>query len=140
MPQTPLERLYDLACENNIQIEQMNLPLTKSISAPVGKKCYIAIDKKPMKTREEKVCVAHEIGHCETLSFYNPNNSLDVKGRHEYRADRWSVHELIPIEEYIKAIEKGNTEIWQLAECFDVTEDFIVKVDYVYKCEGKLPY
>ena len=35
-----------------------------------------------------------------------------------------------------QAIDDGYTEVWQLAEQFGVTEDFIRRADYIYRCEG----
>lgn len=127
--------LYNYADENKINVHSYPLTELKSLSVPN----HIAIDKSKIEnSTEEKVCIAHEIGHCETGSFYSNRTKLDVRERHENRANRWAVHALIPIDEYKIAIQDGYTEVWQLADYFEVTEDFIKKAIYIYKCEGEL--
>lgn len=77
------------------------------------------------------VCTAHEIGHCETGSFYTPK-SLELRERMEYRANKWAIKKLAPKDEMIKAMEKGNTEIWQLADFFGITEEMVKYAMWVY--------
>ena len=55
-------------------------------------------------TREERyqmMCglFAHELGHCETGSFYNRYAKLDVRQQHENRADKWAIRRLVPMAE-----------------------------------------
>ena len=77
--------------------------------------------------------LAHEIGHCETGSFYNVFSSFDNRQRHENRADVWAIKKLIPKDELKKAVKHGYSEIWELADYFDVTEDLICKAISWYK-------
>ena len=44
----------------------------------------------------------------------------------------------LPLEELQEAVNKGYTEIYELAEYFDVTEDFILTAIEIYKRQGKL--
>ena len=87
---------------------------------------------------EEKEIIAHELGHCKTGTTHSISSSFELIERHEYRADKWAVHKLLPFEEYQQALQEGYTEIWQLAERFNVTEDFIRRADYIYQCEQQL--
>ena len=80
--------------------------------------------------------MAHELGHCKRGAFYNQYSSFDIRSRHEYRADKWAVQQIIPYEELISACESGYTERWELAEYFDVTENFITKAFEVYSALG----
>lgn len=84
-------------------------------------------------TAQERVHLAHELGHCETGSFYNVYSSLDVREKQEKRADRWAVSHLVPAEKFRRALSMGIVEVWELAEYFDVTEDFIRKAAQIYK-------
>ncbi len=52
---------------------------------------------------------------------------MDSRRRHENRADKWAVTTLISVEELDNAIAQGCTEVWELAEYFQVTEAFIRK-------------
>ena len=58
-----------------------------------------------------------------------------MRERHEYRADKWAVHALLPRQELERAVKEGCTEVWELAERFGLTEDFIRRAAYVYRCE-----
>ena len=62
-----------------------------------------------------------------TGSFYNEAATCDIRRKHENRADKWEIYELVPVSELDEAIAKGYTEIWDLAEYFGVTEDFMRK-------------
>ncbi len=101
--------------------------------------CYIGMDPFRIETSsQERVHLAHELGHCETGSFYNVYSSLDIREKHENRADRWAVTRLVPVEELEYAVNNGFTEIWELAEYFGVTEDFIKKAADIYFLKNAL--
>ena len=90
--------------------------------------CYVAID--PLKlssSTDEKLKLSHELGHCITGSFYNEFATCDVRKKHENRADKWAVEQLIPVNELDEAIALGYTEMWDLSDYFGVTEDFMRK-------------
>lgn len=80
--------------------------------------------------------LAHEIGHCETLAFYNAYSPLEIREKHEARADRWAVSKLVPVGELTEALKHGINEIWALAEHFDVTEDFMRKAIKIHRLQN----
>ena len=43
---------------------------------------------------------------------------------------------LVPAEEFMDALSCGMVEVWDLAEHFDVTEDFIRKAVEIYKIKS----
>ena len=125
-----LNDLYDIADLNNIAVYHFPLHPLKSMSIPNT----IAIDADQIHTsQDEKKCLAHELGHCMTCSFYHSTSKYEIRSRMEHRADRWAVHNLIPFSEFCKALQNGITERWQLAEYFDVTEDYIDKAARLYE-------
>jgi Zn-dependent peptidase ImmA (M78 family) len=130
-------RIYDIAEENNIEIIYTSLPLTKCMSMQRGKdEYYIGIDPEYItSSADERVKLAHDVGHCVTGSFYNRYSPLDLRGKHEYRADSWAIKELIPLDELKKVMKQGCEDIWELAEYFNVTEDFIRKAFAFYEQE-----
>ena len=74
--------LYDLAAENNIQIDHRRIKTMPSFSIPGS----IAIDLSQLKTlAETKVCFSHELGHEFKSAFYNLRNTLETRGRQEER-------------------------------------------------------
>ena len=94
--------------------------------------CVIGIDRSDMNDAEEKTQLAHEIGHCETGSFYSRYVKVDSRQRHENRADKWAVRRLISEDDLDNAVAEGHTELWDLADYFGVTEDFIKKAVCLY--------
>lgn len=137
-----LTSLYELAEKDNIPIISFNIR-KENVEAlsqcDDDGDCIIAIDDRKIKNEADlKIKVAHELGHCETGAFYNLYSPYDEISRHEYRADKWAVYELVPYDELIDLLVKGCNEVWQLAEYFDVSEDFIDRAFYIYKAKGLL--
>lgn len=127
-------QLYDIAEKNNIHIQNFKLQKTKSTSINIEDDYYIGIDDEAMETTAERnTHIGHELGHCMTGSFYNMFSEHDIRSRHEYRADKWSVQHLVPKDEFIDLLKQGY-ERWDLAEHFDVTEELINKAYHFY-CE-----
>lgn len=130
-----LNDLYNLAEKHDISVLCFRLDTVKSLSVQdKNGKEYIAIDEmKVESSADETVRLAHELGHCETGAFYNRYSTYDLIGRQEYKADKWAIKKLIPADELKDAFIHGITEPWDLAEYFNVTEDFIVKAVEYYK-------
>ncbi len=129
-----LRNLYDFARQQNIEVLPFSLPETGSLSLMTDRgQCFIAMDDSIRDGDvQERVHLGHEIGHCVTGSFYNIHAAVDCRQRHENRADKWAVQALIPVEELDCAIAEGCTQVWELAERFGVTEEFIRKTVCYY--------
>ena len=126
--------LYNLAAQENIEVIQYPMHDNGSISfmAESGN-CYIGMDESVQgSSAQERVHLSHEIGHCLTGSFYNRYAAVDSRDRHENRADKWAVKKLIPVDELDAVVAGGCTEIWELAERFGVTEEFVRKAVCYY--------
>ena len=122
--------LYSIAQQAGIQVDRIDLESNCSVALSLGDRLFIGLDNN-ISGAEERVCLAHEIGHCQTMSFYNIDSPLDVRGKHERRANVWAIKAMIPFCAYRKALELGFTEIYFLADYFNVTEDFMRKaVEY----------
>lgn len=126
--------LYVLAEQQNIEVIETSLPENGSLSLmDDAGNCYIGIDESVMDGGAlEIVHMAHELGHCLTGSFYNRHTRFDIRQRHENRADKWAVRQIISVEDLDTAIAAGYTEVWQLAEYFSVTEQFMRKAICLY--------
>lgn len=126
--------LYQYADEHNIDVDWCIMTKAASLSVPLfDGTCAIALDPtKLCGSADEAVKLAHELGHCETGSFYNQYAPFDERARHELRADRWAIHKLLPYEVLLDAFEKGYHETWELAEYLDLTEEFIWKAIEYY--------
>ena len=127
MTNHPLD-LYAYAERRNIDVDWIPMRRATSLSVPLGDRYDIALDPwKLGSLAQETVCLAHELGHCETGSFYNQYAALDVRQRHENRADKWAIQHLIPVEELDEAVAEGCEDIPALSEHFCVTEDLMRK-------------
>ncbi len=129
-----LEKLYEIAESENIDIYAAALPLAQSMSLMDDDlNCYIGIDYDQIHTSaEEKRKLAHEIGHCVKGAFYNRYSKLDLISKHEYSADKWACETLLPKTEMQTAFENGYVEVWQLAEYFDVPEELVKKALWIH--------
>ena len=129
-----LQYLYDLAVQENIEV--LTFPMNKAGSMSVmtdSGACYVGMDERVLDgNAAERVHLSHELGHCITGSFYNIHAAVDCRRRHENRADKWAVRQLIPVEQLDRAVAEGCTEYWALAERFGVTEEFIRKAVCLY--------
>lgn len=126
-----LLELYNLAEERDIDVDYFPMRELISVSFPEG---WIAIDvNKISDSIEEKVHLAHELGHCETGSFYDIHSKYDIRAKHENRADKWAIKKLIPRDELKEAVSCGLYEVWELAEYFEVTYQFMEKAMIYYQ-------
>lgn len=69
----------------------------------------------------------HEGGHYATGTTHEVCSPWDLVEKHEYSADKWAVEHAVTPEALDDAVAAGYTEIWQLADYFGVTEDFMRK-------------
>lgn len=129
-----IQNLYDLARQQNIEVLSYPMPKNASMSLMLDNgACVIGMDESVRDGGvRERVHLSHELGHCVTGSFYNIYAAIDCRQRHENRANKWAIQALIPVEELDDAIAEGCTEVWELAERFQVTEDFIRKAVCLY--------
>lgn len=86
---------------------------------------YVLIKKKMLTCR--KTCVfAEELGH----HFTSAGDILDLDDinslKQEHKARVWAYHKLLPIENVYAAAMQGYTESWQMAEYFDLDEEFVM--------------
>ena len=65
---------------------------------------------------EERVVVAHEGGHVATGATHKVSSPYDLIAKHEYKADKWAIEQLIPARELDAAVARGCTDLYSLAE------------------------
>ena len=126
--------LYDLAQQQNIEVIQFPMGESGSMSVMLDNgACFIGIDEAVQDGgAQERVHLGPELGHCITGSFYNIYAAVDHRQRHENRANKWAITQLIPVEDLDEAVAEGCCEIWDLAERFGVTEQFMKKAVCYY--------
>ncbi len=126
--------MFDLAnfyqfCENNDVdiIPYLNAP---SEGTTIRDEDYYAIFLDITKLRSIKVyngvCL-HEVGHVATGALHKVDSPYETVERSEYRANRWGFENYLKAEEFKEAFAAGYTELWQLADYFDLPEETIKK-------------
>lgn len=130
-----IDTLYQFADRYGIDVDWIPMRKASSLSIllPDGSTA-IAIDVMRTGSTASHICgLGHELGHCMTGSFYNRHTPYDIVARHEKRADKWAILRLVPLPELKAAMCSGYTQVWELAERFNVTEDFMRKALCLYK-------
>lgn len=121
--------LFQEAKDSDIPVIFLDIPENGSMCIQRdSQRCYIGIDYEVLQSEADmRVHLAHELGHCKTGSFYNRWAALDVRQKHEHRADKWAIQTIIPENDFLQAIADGYDTLWDLAEHFNVTELFMKK-------------
>ena len=73
---------------------------------------------------KERTHLAHELDHCETWAFYKMYSPLEVRGKAEYKANKWAVLKCIPKDELVRLLIK-DYQNWEFAEHYVFTEKFV---------------
>ena len=105
--------------ENELNIEEHSM---------INKGLYcdnvVWINRK-MSTAEKLSIVAEEIGHYKTSSGNILEQDSIANIKQELQARRWAYEKVLPLDLVMQAITNGLTEVYDLAEHFDVTEMFM---------------
>lgn len=67
----------------------------------------------------------HELGHAATGALHKVDSPYELVERSEYRANRWAAQHYLTEADFRSAFACGYTELWQLAEYFDLPESDI---------------
>ncbi len=89
--------------------------------------CYaVFLDfSKIRSTRLLRGVCYHELGHVATGALHKVDSPYELVERSEYRANRWAAEHYLTEEDFRMAFADGYTELWQLAEYFDMPESDI---------------
>ena len=121
--------IYQEAEADGVDVHFIKMEEQASLSVPG----HIAIDiAKLPTTAEEATAAAHELGHINTGSFYNIHSICDNHRKCENRADRAAIQRYIDKEELLYLLKRGINQLWELADHFGFTEDFIKKAVCYY--------
>ena len=124
--------LYALSAKNGIRVHSVRCPKSKAIALEIEESRFIGIDRSVFKSEyEERLILAHELGHSLTNGYYSAlDNPVNVK-RMEHRALKKTVELLIP-EDELRTLLSEETNVYELSEHFSVPEDLIKKAIWFY--------
>lgn len=128
-----LNELYELAEDTGVRVMDFSLPENKAVTITTQKVCYVGVDPEVFgRECEEKVVLAHEMGHIATGGFYSAQTDETSRKKHEARAQRWAIEHLVPKEALKEAIKNGCHDLESMAEHFGVTADYMSQVLIYY--------
>lgn len=102
-----------------------------TIISPKGTRCIFQ-RQNGRRDPEINEGLSHELGHCETDSFYTALCAPACILRCEEIANRWAYRKMVPLHDLMEAIRDGETEPWQLAERLEVPEPMILRAVTYY--------
>lgn len=134
-----LEDIYNDIKLFNIELFQH--PVGKHRSAVIERNGEYAIFNDAF-TYEKISCLKcdlmHELGHCLTGTTHKLCSPFQLIQQHEYRANKYAAFRYIPPKKVQGALDSGVTEMWQLAEWFDLPQSFVEKAFVYYRDNGYL--
>ena len=101
--------------------------------------CYaVFLDfMKAQSTRQLKGICLHELGHVATGALHKVSSPYETVGRSEAKANRWAAEHFLTTDDFRVAFADGYTELWELAEYFDLPEEDIKNaLHYWTECRG----
>ncbi len=124
-----LNELYKIAEEKGIKVMDFPLSQNRAVTISTNGGCYVGVDPAVFGRQwEEKLVIAHEMGHIATGSFYHSDDDITTRRKYEARVHRWVINRLVPEQELKKAVKNGCTDICALAENFGLPESFMAEV------------
>lgn len=124
-----LNELYKIAEEKGIKVMDFPLPQNRAVTISTANGCYVGVDPAVFgREWEEKLVIAHEMGHIATGSFYNNGDNINERKLHEARVHRWVINRLVPENELKAAVKNGCSDTSELAEIFGIPESFMAEV------------
>ena len=88
-------------------------------------------------TRLLRGICCHELGHAATGALHKVDSPYELVERSEHRAIRWAAEHFLTKEAFQEAFRAGCTELWQLAEYFDLPEkDVAWALNFWTECKG----
>lgn len=134
---TTAEKLYDLLYQNGISV--YHGPLGALPAVTICERDRYAVFLNPdylLDSAQESAILSHEMGHIMTGSTHRADSPADLVERHEEKAERWAIRQMIPWEELRAAVSSGCSCVWELAERFNVTEGMVRKALEYYRVRG----
>ena len=118
-----LSHFYNYCQKNNVEIISFDGMPAEGLTMRIREDYAIFLDFSQIQsTRLLKGICYHELGHAGTGALHKVSSPYETVERSEYRANRWAAEHFLPPEDFREAFAAGYTELWQLAEYFDLPE------------------
>jgi len=146
---TALEKLHQEAYDKGIDVVYYHIgEAVKAMYYSRGDIKGIALDRGAIgSAAEERVVLAEEMVHEERKLLYELGEDCNLpvriaeRDRMEYKARKETIKKLLPVWKIKDCISRHITELWEMAEYLEVSEDFLKKAIEYYISKGELiPY
>ena len=118
-----LADFYDFCRENGVAVIPFQGVPAPGATIRDGTKYAVFLDFSQIPTTRllRGVC-CHEMSHVATGALHKVSSPYELVERSEYRANRWTAQHFLTEQAFREAFQAGYTELWQLAEYFDLPE------------------
>ena len=121
-----LSQFYDYCRRNDVDvIPYRGAPQPGATVRDRGQYAIFLDFSKILSTRLLRGVCCHELGHAATGALHKVSSPYELWERSEYRANRYVAQNFLTEEAFREAFSAGCTELWQLAEYFDLPEQDI---------------
>lgn len=142
-----MERLFEIYRElheagvimvnRNFDFDNQKKAVVLDVKGRVG--LYIDISN-ISSVADEIVTITHEWAHLTTGALHHVDADDVTRRKDEARAARAKIERLIPAHKLQRAIAEGYTELWELADYFNMPYDFMEKAAQHYNDIGVVPF
>lgn len=123
-----LSHFYDYCQKNNVDIIPFSGMPAEGVTMRIRADYAIFLDFTQIRSaRLLKGVCCHELGHAATGALHKIFSPYETVERSEYRANRWAAEHFITETDFRAAFADGYTQLWELAEYFDLPEEDIKK-------------
>lgn len=140
-----LNELYAYAEDENVDINYYSIDETKGLGIKILGKVHIALNRKLIETdREERLVLAHELGHYYANAFYalHKVNNPRYKGvitKAENQGNNAALRLLVPLDK-LKEILTVTRDDCEIASYFGVDLSILGQAVELYRQKGELAY
>lgn len=133
-----LSQFYDYCRKNEVAVIPFNgMPAAGATLRDRGMYAIFLDFTKIRSARLLRGVCCHELGHAATGALHKVASPFETVARSEYRANRYVAERFLSAEDFREAFAAGYTEVWQLAEFFELPEEDVKRAyDYWVGARG----
>jgi uncharacterized FlgJ-related protein len=108
-----LTELYNLADNNNIDIENWKMKKTKARIISNEDTCIFVDYSQIHSYIEEKEILAEELGHYKYEAYYTLLDDKNFIDKQEYKAEKWKALNLCPLKSILSLFKERNNKLYR---------------------------
>ena len=123
-----LAQFYDYCKNSGVQVIPFSGIPCPGATVRDGERYAIFLDFSQIhSTRLLRGVCCHELSHAATGALHRSGSPFEQVARSEYRANRFAAQHFLTEKAFREAFAAGYTELWQLAEYFDLPEQDVAR-------------